>query len=528
MPKTMKKQRIYYRFSILTNLGLLAFICTQCMPGIKREVSRDKIPVKVEKEYSRQYLKAHMYDGTLYFLDRWLTSDSGNRIQAWGNYYDQNRKLIAGSGDTCFIIDRGKVALFESNEITGLGGKIGLQTLVMAPTAIVTIYCAINPKACFGSCPTFYAWNGTKMKLMAEGFSSSIARAFEKSDIDMLYGTVTSGREYRLQLTNEALETHAVKFADLLVFPRGKDERVFASPSGVFYSTHQIIRPTACIAPEGDCLPEVLAMDQSERFSTADPEDLTCKENVDITFRNVPRGKQGLIIGSRQTLLTTFLFYQGMAHAGSKMADYLAQVESGNEMMQRHMTRLWDLLGGIEIQVRNNKGKWEKAAELDEMGPIAADLHLVTLPEIAGDEISVRLRMTKGLWRIDQVALVKIDREVQPVRIQPARVMKDSTDDEAAKKLLIDSTQYLATFPGDRYDLVYELPDGKQDYELFLYTRGYYLEWMRENWIKEENKLKMAVMFSFPKYYLKMMAPEFKEIEPVMEESFWRSRYVKN
>ena len=527
MLKSLYRRRRISRFSFLINFLLGIFLLVQCMPGIKRQLSRDIISAK-SPEDTNQYLKAHMNDGSLYFLDRWFSFDSTNRIKAKGSYYNQNRKLIASSADTLFTIDLANVALFESNSVTGLGGKIAGQTLFMTPMAILTIYCAINPKACFGSCPTFYAWDGTKMRLMAEGFSSSIARAFEKSDIDMLYNTVINDREYKIQLTNEALETHAIKFADLLVFPRTKGERIFATPSGIFYSTHNILRPSSCNAPEGDCLAKVLAMDQSERFSAADPSDLTRKETVDVTFRNVPHGKTGLIIGSRQTLLTTFLFYQGMAHAGSKMPYYLAQVESGNAVMQRHMTKLWDLLGGIDILIRNNKGKWEKAGELHEMGPIATDLQLVTLPETAGDEINIRLRMTKGLWRLDQIALIQIDEEVLPTRIKPARVMKDSIEDDVAKNLLVDTTKYLVTFPGDRYDLVYELPDDKKDYELFLYSKGYYLEWMREPWLKEENNLMMAIMFSFPKYYLKMMAPDFKEIEPVMEKSFWNSRYVKN
>jgi hypothetical protein len=268
-------------------------------------------------------------------------------------------------------------------------------------------------------------------------------------------------------------------------------------------------------------------MDQSERFSTADPADLASKEIVEVRFSNVPRGKSGLIIGSRQTFMTTFLFYQGMAHAGSNMPYYLAEVESGNKSMQRHMTRIWDMLGGIEILVQKKNGKWEKAGELDEMGPIAADIQLVTLPE-TGDEVNIRLRMTKGLWRIDQLALVKLDREVQPLRIKPSRVMRDSVEDETAKRWLTDTSQYLVTFPGDRYELVYDLPGNGQGLELFLYTRGYYIEWMRENWIKEENNLKMAIMFSFPRYYLKMMAPDFKLVEPGMEESFWNSRYAKH
>lgn len=521
----MKIREGNLRLIFLTQTAIVAFFCIQCTPGMKRQISHDAIPLN-EEQGGVRYLKVHMKDGTLYNLNFWVTSLSDNVMKARGEFFDQNRNLVATSADTFFTINMTKVALYESNKITGLEGKIAGQALIFTPIAIITIYCAINPKACFGSCPTFYAWDGNKMRLMAEGFSSSIARVFEKPDIDMLHSTVVKGREFKIQLTNEALETHAIKYADLLVFPRSKGERIFATPSGSFYSSDQIIKPSSCDAPEGDCLAKVLDMDQSERFSAADPTDLTKKETIEVEFKEVPNGKLGLIIGSRQTLMTTFLFYQGMAHAGSKLPYYHAQVESGNESMQHHLTRIWDLLGGIEVQVQNNNGNWEKAGKLDEMGPIAADLQLVTLPEIKGEKIMVRLKMTKGLWRIDQVGLIVIDQEVQPIRIKPACVLRENVEDKTALNSLIDSTQYLLTFPGDRYELIYNLPDDK-DYEIFLHSKGYYLEWMREDWIKEENNFRMAVMFAFPKQYLKMMAPEFKEIEPFMEYSFWNSRYVK-
>lgn len=516
-----------YRFSTLIKFLLVLVCCIQCLPGIKREISPDKIPAKVS-DNKNQYLKAHMNDGSLYVLNTWLLNDSGNLMTARGEHYNANRKLMAASADTFFRIKIKDVALYESNDVTGLGGKIGLQALVTTPALFFTIFCMANPKACFGSCPTFYAWDGKKMKLMAEGFSSSIARAFEKPDIDMLYHSVVTGREFKLLLTNEALETHAIRFADLLVFPRNKNERVFATQAGTFYSTRTILAPTSCIGPEGDCVEKVRHMDLAERFSTADNSDLKEKEILDVSFSDVPEGPLGLIIGSRQTLMTTFLFYQGMAHAGSRMPEYLAEVERGNKRMQRHMTRLWDLLGGIEIFLQSENGVWKKVADLDEMGPIAADLHLIPLPENQRKNTSIRLRMTKGLYRIDQLALMRMDREVHPVRIQPSRVMKDSIADDVAKAVLNDTNQYLPTFPGNKYELIYNLPSEGVDYEVFLYSKGYYLEWMREEWIKEEDNLKMALMFAFPKYYLKLMTPEFKKVEPGMEESFWNSRYVKN
>ena len=66
-------------------------------------------------------------------------------------------------------------------------------------------------------------------KMMAEGFSSSISSAFEKTDVDMLYGIDQNADEVNIKLTNEALETHVIRYVDLLAFPEEPGEMVFAT-----------------------------------------------------------------------------------------------------------------------------------------------------------------------------------------------------------------------------------------------------------------------------------------------------------
>src|SRR5690606_41304072 len=83
----------------------------------------------------------------------------------------------------------------------------------------------------------------------------------------------------------------------------------------------------------------------------------------------------------------------------------------------------------------------------------------------------------------------------------------------------------LITLPGDSYFLNYELPDDYKNYELFMQSKGYYLEWMREEWLPEENPLKVYQMFYNPKQFFKDLAPQYKLIEAGMEETFWRSKY---
>lgn len=51
-------------------------------------------------------------------------------------------------------------------------------------------------------------------------------------------------------------------------------------------------------------------------------------------------------------------------------------------------------------------------------------------------------------------------------------------------------------------------------------------EWVRGEWLAEEDPVKVYEMFFNPKEYFKDLAPQFKKIEAEMEETFWSSKYV--
>jgi len=81
------------------------------------------------------------------------------------------------------------------------------------------------------------------------------------------------------------------------------------------------------------------------------------------------------------------------------------------------------------------------------------------------------------------------------------------------------------TYPGDEYKIKYLLPFTNA--ELFLDSKGYYLEWIRDEWAKEQNFKKLNLMFNKPAKYLRSVSKDYKKLEPLMEKTFWQSRYVK-
>ena len=503
----------------------ISFGCTTTR--IQREVAA--VTEAQELNQNANYLKAHMLDGKLYILHNWNVDDNENTVSGVGSLYNANWKLIdkVQSEVNKFIIPLSEVALFETNHIKGSDDHITSMAIVTGVSVALTIYCLINPKACFGSCPTFYATNGDSMVLQAEGFSSSIAPVLEKKDIDMLYQAKSNSNIFEINIKNEALETHIIRYADLLVIPRSENGRVFATPEGEFYQVSEIISPSDCRSSEGTCLEAIRMFDNEERYSLADSTNLAKREIIELTFDSIPDGKLGLVIGSRQTLLTTFIYYQGLAYMGHSRGYWNAKLYRGSKTIRKRILKLFELLGGIEVQIQNEKGKWEKAGELDEMGPIASDVQLIKLPDIKKDQLNVRLRLTQGLWRLNYIALEKLDQQIEPCIIQPYAVNDESGIDEEAKNKLLDPVKSLVTLPGDTYTLKYQVPESDLNYEFFIETKGYYLEWMRDEWVAEEDHKKVIMMFARPSTFFKTHATQFKALEPKMEETFWRSKYVK-
>ena len=134
--------------------------------------------------------------------------------------------------------------------------------------------------------------------------------------------------------------------------------------------------------------------------------------------------------------------------------------------------------------------------------------------------------MTRGLWRLDWVALARLDRRVEPMRLEPSVVRRGGTIDEEVRAALLDPSRTLITEPGDAYTLIYRLPEDFGRRELFLESRGYYLEWMREKWLAEEDPGRAAMMLLNPRGALRELAPAYARELPALNDWFWRSRYV--
>lgn len=477
---------------------------------------------------TKPYLKAHLKNGDVCILrDSWIVDTVTNVLTGTGTKYNFNRIKIS-EGSISIPID--SVAIFETNKKikNPEAGRIAALSILAGLDVIAGIICISNPKACFGSCPTFYINENDNFHYAdAEGFSNAISPSLEYYDIDALDNKPLFQNTFSITMKNEALETHCVNDVKLLAYPRKKGERVYQSPTNDFYLCENNYTLTEASANEGDITTLLKNEDRQERFSFSDENNLSSKEEIFLTFNNVKNAdKLGLVLNFRQTLMTTYFIYSAMGYMGDEVGDIFAKMEMNKETKEKLKGGIKKELGNIDIYLWNaQKNDWELQNGVYETGPIAINRQFIPLQHLSSSsKIKLKLVMNKGLWRIDYVALTNIKDKVKPIEITPTNILNKGKVDNTALLEIKNPEKYLISMPGSEYKFNFTLPSADTDYELFLYSKGYYLEWMREHWLKDKDLLKLKQMVDNPKKYLMVEAKNYKRYETTMEHEFWNSK----
>ena len=477
---------------------------------------------------TKPFLKAHLKNGEVYILkDSWVVDTIQQKIVVNGTRYDFNRNTLS-NGFQSISID--SIAIFETNIKLEApeSNRIAALGLLTALDAALGIFCLSNPKSCFGSCPTFYINENDNFHFAdAEGFSNAISPSLEYTDIDAINTQSMKSNSFHLTMKNEALETHCVKQVQLLAFPIKENEHVYQTATNDFYLSNHIRHLSKASANEGDVTKLLKANDREERFSSSDPINLNSKEEIYLQFDEVNTSKDlGLILHFRQSMMTTYFIYSAMGYMGDEVGDCFAKIESDKGTYKKLEGGIKKVLGDIDVYQWNEAmNKWEWQSSIYETGPIAINQQFIPLKNKSSNGTTkLKLIINKGLWRIDYTALSEIIKQVSPVYIEPDSVFKKGTYDATSTSLLNDPERYLISMPGSAYKMHFTLPNNQQQYELFLSSKGYYLEWMRKHWLKDKDMLKLNSMLNHPEQFLKDEAANYKMYETQIERSFWESK----
>lgn len=511
------------RFRIAASAAPIAALLLAACPTVRTPELRPPHAVP-SRGATDQSLKVHMRSGQLLVLERWSDLPGDSALAGAGYRYDAARRRL---GRFDGLLPRDSIALLEithSGTAAPIGSAIlGSYTVLMG---ITTLACLADPKSCFGSCPTFYLHDADD-RPVAEGFSGSVARSLEATDVDALPETAGGG-VFAITMRNEALETHVVRSVRLHAVAVPTDGFIVADRNGRFFAALAPVSATRCSAGDGgDCRAAVSGRDQVEWSTLADSTDLGALDSLELTFGESP-AHAALIATSRQSFVSTYVFYQSLAWAGSRAGTLLAAVERGGTGA---FPAAWDMmrrLSRTEVLVRAADGAWVSAGTLGEPGPIAADREALPLPANLAAPVEMRLRFARGAWRFDELVLASLTGVAEAHVLDPERVERDGAPDDVAFGRLRDSTRYLVTNPGDRYRIVFRLPEAATRWSLFLESTGHYYEWMRPEWMREENPAMLALLAANPREALRRLAPSYARLEPRLEQMFWASRFGRN
>ncbi len=311
--------------------------------------------------------RVHMRDGSVYNLSSWRRD--GERLRGRGAHYDVERRPVR---EGAFSIDMANIAVVEMGEtqVRGTDVSVAAMSVVTAGSIGVSAYCAMNSKACFGSCPTFYVARDGAWTVQAEGFSTSVARSLEASDLDDMPDAAPQDGALVVAMRNEAIETHVTRNVAL---------RVVDAPEGSVayrrFDTERFDALGSLSAPvavdEGVTLSAFAARDGDEYAPVSDGVDLAHRASVTLRYP-APGSVARRARPHRAQQPDEHLRVLSPARPSRTKRPRVQRRARAQRPRDARRARGFDrALGGVDVEVHDPDGAWRHVATLPYIGPIA-------------------------------------------------------------------------------------------------------------------------------------------------------------
>lgn len=473
-------------------------------------------------------VKAHLKDGSTVVFQKGVAVE-GQLLKGNGIRYD----LALKAQGAVQSIRLDEVVAMESfrNDVNAPASV----AFTMLGTAASVVAGGVLAVAIFGSCPTVYsgpgAEHGAASRLEAETFSYSIVPLFEGRDLDRLsVGADPDGR-LRLEVRNEALETHYINHLQVLDVRHRAGDQVVPDQSGRPLIVGARLAPTRATSRVGSDITALLSRADGEVFRTdrrtlAEAHAGDLEDWIDLSYPAPAAARQtALVLRARSSLLNTVLFYDVMlADAGPGALDWLGRdldrisnaVEMGR-FCQKHM--------GLRVAAWKD-GAFREVARVPDPGPIAWHDVAVVVPTTPGEsEVRLRLTFLADAWRIDSAEMAESALS-EAARVLPVAEVTGSTgssEPAARASLLASDHDYLQTSPGQRFFLRFDpqpLEVGEQR-TFLLSSQGYYTEWIRGDWLRSSRP---PIAFAPTEGALLEALTRWRREQPSLEARFEKQR----
>jgi len=430
-------------------------------------------------------VKAHLVDGSTVIFPQGLSVE-GSKVTGQGFKYD----ITLEHSEPVTELHFDDIAAMESyQDVVNTGATVAASTITTVGGTFAGLALF---KAIFGSCPTTYSLENGEPVLEAESFSYSIAPGFEARDVDRL-GIVSTGQKtLELEMRNEALETHYVNHAELLEVVHTSEESVYPDPSGRPVIIGELRTPDLVVDRSGRSINKIVGAADGNAWSTAtellrnvSAEDM--EDFIDLEFDIAGSGGSlALVLRLRNSLLNTVLLYDVMLDGqGFRALDWMGK-DLDRLWPKYKLARWYQTRLGMRVAIWD-RDRFKDVTSLADTGPIAWNELAIPLPATKSDRLRVRLSFVADNWRIDQVALATNVRAGDARKIPVSEVLDASGVElpRAQRNLRKADESYVVTKPGEYVRLRFDVGNsaGNLDRTWFLAAEGYYIEWMRKDWL---------------------------------------------
>lgn len=480
--------------------------------------------------------KAHMLDTSVILLPGGFTVRNDTVIGRGTRHWPEGAKPT-GAKTTAHRIALDSVAAmtyYELNTTPQTEVATGMLGVYGAAITALSIRCLMCPKCCFGSCPTVYTRNDGEFELEAELFSYSISKYAQDADLDRLAAPSTHG-PYQVRLANEALETHYIDHLALTTVVHPPGTQIFPTSLGGFVATGDPRPATGVINSVGEDVSALVAARDEQVYRT-DPTTTQAARvgTSDYLYLELepvyPADEIKLILRLKNTLLSTILFYDiVLASQGIEALEWTERMNT-DPVYAALLDRVYKSYSGVRVQVLVD-GVWEERASISDIGPIAWKDLAVEVPVDGGGDAKLSLRLAffpdnimidyVGWEASDQTAPSMFVKEIGPTTIRDAQGR-----DRAQVGGLIREVdgEYLVTEPGEVFDLSYEIPQtDEQETTVFIASKGYYIEWLRGDWLKPRQSGYRFSLFNTEET-IAQMTKSWAENRDLIEQTFLETR----
>lgn len=464
------------RTVVITGVLLSAGAC------VHRSVEMQELP-KTAPANVASPVKAHMIDGSTVVYAAGAQIGNG-RISGVGGV----RHDINGVAKPITSVSLDSVVGVETYR-----EKVNVPATVLASTLAATgvvFGAAVASIALFGSCPTFYSDSANTPVLQGEGFSYAIAPLFEHRDMDRLRMTTGPDGFLRLEVRNEALETHYINHLEVVEVTHAGDQTAISDERGrpVLLRNLQSL-PEVRDRANRDVAHAVRNLDgvlfSSDPVVVASRTAADLDDHLDFSVIAPPgTDSVAVIIRLRNSLLNTVLLYEEvLGAAGARSLDWMArdldQISTALELGEWYTEKM-----GMRVLVRDG-AVYRAVTKIADTGPIAYHDVVVIVPA-RNEKTDVRLSFVADNWRVESIAYT-VDFQRTKWRVVPLSTVTrgGATEADAMRSLASADDRYLQTSPGQSFSAAFNagVADLGTNRTFFLAAQGYYVEWMRSAWL---------------------------------------------